>query len=147
MNKTRSIIDHSNDGLCYEENGEGGFTSDLSTSVFFSFFASFLAFLISFFAEAARGRHLKRKVVDKNRMRCLISEPHWLVCISFSSSVASHPPSPPPRSRQLFVGEAMNAEKFEGNEGWRTLWIAIAGVLAITLTWNVLMLSLNGMSY
>src|SRR5262249_22439533 len=51
MNKTRSIIDHSNDALCYEENGEGGFTSDLSTSVFFSFFASFLAFLISFFAS------------------------------------------------------------------------------------------------
>ena len=40
----------------------------------------------------------------------------------------------------------MNTEKFEG-EGWRTVWIAIAGVLAITLTWNVLMLSLNGISY
>jgi hypothetical protein len=42
----------------------------------------------------------------------------------------------------------MNTEKFEGHyEGWRTLWLAIAGVMAITLTWNVLMLSLNGMSY
>ena len=39
----------------------------------------------------------------------------------------------------------MNTEKFEG-EGWRTLWLAIAGVMAITLTWNVLML-LNGISY
>src|SRR6516225_3130568 len=37
--------------VCYVENGEGGFTSDLSPSVFFSFFASFLAFLISFFAS------------------------------------------------------------------------------------------------
>ena len=37
----------------YEENGEGGFTSDLSTSVFdflFSFFASFFTSLASFFA-------------------------------------------------------------------------------------------------
>ena len=33
------------------------------------------------------------------------------------------------------------------HEGWRTLWLAIAGVMAITLTWNVLMLSLNGISY
>ena len=48
-------------------------------------------------------------------------------------------------SRQL-VGEPMNTEKFE-DEGWRTLWLAIAGVLAITLTWNVLMLSLNGISH
>src|SRR5215471_7191616 len=32
-------------------------------------------------------------------------------------------------------------------EGWRTLWLAIAGVIAITLTWNVLMLTLNGISY
>ena len=36
--------------LCYEENGEGGFTSDLSTSLF-DFFASFFAFLITFFAS------------------------------------------------------------------------------------------------
>ena len=40
----------------YDENGEGGFTSDLSTSVFdFFFFVSFLAscfnFLASFFAN------------------------------------------------------------------------------------------------
>jgi hypothetical protein len=43
----------------------------------------------------------------------------------------------------------MNAEKFERShhEGWRTLWLAIAGVMAITLTWNVLMLSLSGISY
>jgi hypothetical protein len=32
--------------VCYEENGEGGFTSDLSTSV-----SSFFAFLITFFAS------------------------------------------------------------------------------------------------
>ena len=38
----------------------------------------------------------------------------------------------------------MNTEKFEDHEGWRTLWLAIAGVMAITLTWNVLMVSLNG---
>jgi hypothetical protein len=42
----------------------------------------------------------------------------------------------------------MNAEKFEGHhEGWRTLWLAIAGVMAIMLTWNVLILGLNGISY
>ena len=40
------------------------------------------------------------------------------------------------------------AESSEGqDEGWRTLWLAIAGVMAITMTWNVLMLSLNGISY
>jgi hypothetical protein len=39
-------------------------------------------------------------------------------------------------------------EKFEAHhEGWRTLWFAIAGVIAVTLTWNVLMLSMNGISY
>jgi hypothetical protein len=27
------------------------------------------------------------------------------------------------------------------------LWLAIAGAMAITLAWNVLMLSLNGISY
>jgi hypothetical protein len=42
--------------------------------------------------------------------------------------------------------QAMNTEKFDG-EGWRTLWLTIAGVMAITLAWNVLMLSLNGISY
>ena len=42
----------------------------------------------------------------------------------------------------------MNTEKFETrDEGWRTLWLTIAGVMAITLTWNVLVLSLNGISY
>jgi hypothetical protein len=59
------------------------------------------------------------------------------------------PPSPQPLlgSRQLtFCRGVMNTEKFEG-EGWRTLWLAIAGVMAITLTWNVLMLTLNGISY
>jgi hypothetical protein len=50
--------------------------------------------------------------------------------------------------RQFFKSEAMNTEKFEGHdEGWRTLWLTIAGVMAITLTWNILMLSLNGISY
>jgi hypothetical protein len=49
---------------------------------------------------------------------------------------------------QFFKSEAMNTEKFEvHDEGWRTLLLAIAGVMAITLTWNVLMLSLNGVSY
>ena len=49
---------------------------------------------------------------------------------------------------QFLKSEAMVAKKFESHhEGWRTLWLAIAGVMAITLTWNVLMLSLNGISY
>jgi hypothetical protein len=39
------------------------------------------------------------------------------------------------------------AEKLEAHHEWRTLWFAIAGVMAITLAWNVLMLSLNGISY
>jgi hypothetical protein len=44
--------------------------------------------------------------------------------------------------------QIMKAEKFVAHhEGWRTLWFAIAGVMAITLTWNVLMLSLKGISY
>jgi hypothetical protein len=47
-----------------------------------------------------------------------------------------------------YATQIMNVEKFEDQrEGWRTLWLAIAGVMAITLTWNVLMLSLNGISY
>jgi len=47
-----------------------------------------------------------------------------------------------------YATQTMNAEKFEDHrEGWRTLWLAIGGVMAITLTWNVLMLSLNGISY
>jgi len=33
------------------------------------------------------------------------------------------------------------------HEGWRALWLAIAGVMAVMLAWNVLMLSLNGISY
>ena len=49
---------------------------------------------------------------------------------------------------QFSKSEAMIAEKFESHhEGWRALWLAIAGVMAITLTWNVLMVSLNGISY
>jgi hypothetical protein len=39
----------------------------------------------------------------------------------------------------------MKIEKL--HEGWRALWLAIAGVMAITLIWNVIMLSLNGTSY
>jgi len=40
------------------------------------------------------------------------------------------------------------SDRYEAHhEGWRTLWLTIAGVMAITLTWNVLMLSLNGISY
>jgi hypothetical protein len=42
----------------------------------------------------------------------------------------------------------MRTERFAGHrEGWRTLWLAIAGVMAIMLTWNVLVLSLNDISY
>jgi hypothetical protein len=68
-------------------------------------------------------------------------------------SVASHPIPPQPQCRghgsQFFQSEAMNnTEKFEGHhEGWRSLWLAVAGVMAIMLTWNVLMLSVNGISY
>jgi len=40
------------------------------------------------------------------------------------------------------------SDRYEAHhEGWRTLCLTIAGVMAITLTWNVLMLSLNGISY
>jgi hypothetical protein len=47
-----------------------------------------------------------------------------------------------------YATQIVRAEKLEGHdEGWRTLWLAIAGVMAITLGWNVLMLSLNGISY
>jgi hypothetical protein len=48
---------------------------------------------------------------------------------------------------QFLKSEAMNTEKFADHEGWRTLWLAIAGVMAITLTWNVLILTLNDISY
>jgi hypothetical protein len=42
----------------------------------------------------------------------------------------------------------MDTEKFEDHrDGWRTLWLAVAGVMAMTLAWNVLMLSWNGISY
>jgi hypothetical protein len=42
----------------------------------------------------------------------------------------------------------MSNEKFENHhEGWRALWPTIAGVMAIMLTWNVFVLSLNGISY
>jgi hypothetical protein len=38
---------------------------------------------------------------------------------------------------QFLKAEVINTEKFEDHhEGWRTLWLAIAGVMAITLTWN-----------
>ena len=50
-------------------------------------------------------------------------------------------------SRALLPAE-IKTEKFEGHqEGWRSLWLAIAGVIAIMLIWNVVMLSLNGISY
>ena len=42
----------------------------------------------------------------------------------------------------------MQTEKLNSyDEGWRTLWLAIAGGMVITLTWNLLILSLNGGSY
>ena len=75
-------------------------------------------------------------------------------CLRFTlGSVASHPiplsPNAEVTAANFFSRKAMNnTEKFEDHhEGWRTLWLAIAGVMAITLTWNVLMLSLNGISY
>jgi hypothetical protein len=40
---------------------------------------------------------------------------------------------------------AMKTEKL--HEGWRALWLGIAGVMVIMLIWNVVMLSLNGISY
>ena len=68
-------------------------------------------------------------------------------CIASLAPWPRHPPSPQPLFEVTAASrDAMNTEKFEG-EGWRTLWLAIAGVMAITLTWNVLMLSLNGISY
>ena len=39
----------------------------------------------------------------------------------------------------------MKTEKLQ--EGWRALWLVIAGVMVIMLIWNVVMLSLNGISY
>jgi hypothetical protein len=78
------------------------------------------------------------------------AEPRWLVCVSTLAPWPRFPIPQPLRGHgsQFFKSEAMNTEKFGGHqEGWRTLWLAIAGVMAITLTWNVLMLSLNGVSY
>jgi hypothetical protein len=73
-------------------------------------------------------------------MHRLNSEPHSRVWVSsFNAAVDGS---------QLFYAAMNNTDKFEDHhEGWRTLWLAIAGVVAITLTWNVLMLSLNGISY
>jgi hypothetical protein len=46
-----------------------------------------------------------------------------------------------------YATQIMNTDKFEAHhEGWRTLF-AIASVMAITLAWNVLMVSFNGISY
>jgi hypothetical protein len=58
-------------------------------------------------------------------------------------------PSPQGEGHVIFQkGKPMSIEKFEDpHERWRTLWLVIAGVVAITLTWNVLMLSLKGISY
>jgi hypothetical protein len=53
-----------------------------------------------------------------------------------------------PAHSDRYATQIVKAEKLEAHhEGWRTLWFAIAGVMAITLAWNVLMLSLNGTSY
>jgi hypothetical protein len=42
----------------------------------------------------------------------------------------------------------MKIKRFEGHhEGWRALWLAVVGVMAILLIWNVVMFSLNGISY
>jgi len=46
-----------------------------------------------------------------------------------------------------YATQIVNAEKLEAHHEWRTLWFAITGVMAITLAWNVLMLSFNGISY
>ena len=49
---------------------------------------------------------------------------------------------------EKFDGQDVKTAKFDGeDQGWRTLWLAIAGVIAIMLTWNVLMLSFKGISY
>jgi hypothetical protein len=78
----------------------------------------------------------------------LNAEPRSVVCRFNVGAPWPYPYHPMGHGSQFFKSEAMNTEKFEGHdEGWRTLWLAIAGVMAITLTWNVLMLSLNGISY
>ena len=49
---------------------------------------------------------------------------------------------------EKFDGQDVKTAKFDGeDQGWRTLWLAIAGVMAIMLTWNVLMLGFKGISY
>ena len=59
------------------------------------------------------------------------NDPNSIICLALI-----------PQPRVLF---AMKTEKL--HEGWRALWVAIAGVMAIMLIWNVVMLSLNGLSY
>jgi len=47
-----------------------------------------------------------------------------------------------------YATQIVKAEKLEAHhEGWRTLWFAIAGVMAITLAGNGLMLSFSDISY
>jgi len=47
-----------------------------------------------------------------------------------------------------YATQIADNEKFERlHEGRKALWLAVAGVLAITLTWNVLILGLHGFSY
>ena len=48
---------------------------------------------------------------------------------------------------EKFDGQDVKIAKIDGDQGWRTLWLAIAGVMAIMLTWNVLMLTFKGISY
>src|SRR4029077_21023176 len=89
------------------------------------------------------------KFVHESRTRCSTAEPRGLVCVSILAAWPSHPHAPHPNAKvtaaDFLKSEAMNTEKLESHhEGWRTLWLAIAGVMAIMLTWNVLMLSLNG---
>ena len=54
-----------------------------------------------------------------------------------------------PICKFLRIGtQIVDNEKFGRlHEGWKALWLAVAGVLAITLTWNVLVLGLHGFSY
>ena len=50
-----------------------------------------------------------------------------------------------PQPRVLIGIFSMKTEKL--HEGWRAFWLAIAGVMVVMLIWNVVMLSLNGISY
>jgi hypothetical protein len=71
-----------------------------------------------------------------------------IVAILLISAAPLYAQGQQPDAAKLKADAHMIAEKFESqHEGWRTLWLTIAGVMAITLTWNVLMLSLNGISY